>query len=86
MSLEMQRLDKIHSTNQEANGAFLELVAALIIPRIARSKLRLNNEFPKLLNVDICIHIQALWLCVSFFHHLPLPPHQLITHLSHKMF
>lgn len=70
-------------TNQETYWAFFKIMAALIVTRIARSKLRLYNQFSELFNVDIFIHIQTLWLCIPFFHHLPLPS-QLITH--HKSF
>lgn len=72
---------KEKSTHQEANGALFKLRdgGTFIFPRVARSKLGVKNEFPKLLVVHILVLIQSLRPRELLVHHLP-PPTQLISH------
>lgn len=66
-------------TDQKADGALFQIQSVLLIPRVARCQLRLEDKLPKLLLIYVPVLIQTLWLRVLVIHHLP-PPTYSVSH------
>lgn len=68
-------LVKNRNTDQEANRALFEVVAALgFVTGVARGELGVEYELLELLVVHVLVLVQPLRPRVLLVHHLPLPP------------